>query len=353
VKLEMDVRHRRGAFTLEVRASVESHTTGVFGPSGAGKTSLLFLVAGLAHPDAGVIRIDGQTLFDSTRGVCVPAHRRRIGLVFQDARLFPHLSVAGNLHYGMARAGGPGVSLDEMIDLLELRHLLERRVGGLSGGESQRVALGRALLGRPRLLCLDEPLASLDHARRRQILPFLRRVRDELDTPMLYVSHTLGELLQLTDRLLLVDRGRLVADGRYRDLALESDMDWAPELVNVIEVHREVAADGRSRLHAVGAGTACALHAPASLDGDEPDLAIAIRPSDIALARRRPQDTSIQNQLDARVVRIARRGGDALVELDAGPILLASVGERVIADLELAPGREVVCLIKANAIVRA
>jgi molybdate transport system ATP-binding protein len=284
----------------------------------------------------------------------VPAHRRRIGIVFQDARLFPHYSVAGNLRYGLNDPpSGSRVGFDEVVDLLELGALLGRRVAGLSGGERQRVALGRALLGGPRLLCLDEPLASLDHARRRQILPFLRRVRDQLETPMLYVSHALSEVLQLTDRLLRVERGAVVADGHYRDLALESEMDWAPELVNVIEVRRTTSTSGLTAFRAAGARTECTLVGPASLAGDEPDLALALRPADVALATSELSETSIQNQLRARVTRIAKRGGDALVEVDAGPMLLVSVGTSVIDALRLAPGREVVCLIKASAIGRA
>lgn len=349
--LEIDVRVQRGGFDLTARANVNARTTGLFGPSGAGKTTLLFAIAGLLRPEEGIIRLDGETLFDASRGVHMPAHRRGIGIVFQDARLFPHYSVDGNLRYGMsAPRAASRVEFDEVVELLELGVLLGRRVGGLSGGERQRVALGRALLGGPRLLCLDEPLASLDHTRRRQILPFLRRVRDQLETPMLYVSHALGDVLQLTDRLLLIEHGMLVTDGRYRDLALHGDMDWAPDLVNVIEVHRLAGSADAAAFRTAGERT---LVGSPALAGNDESLAIAVRPADIALAISRPTKTSIQNQLDGRVTRLSRRGGGALVEVDAGPMLLVSVGEAAVDALGLAPGRDVVCLIKASAIARA
>lgn len=198
--LELDLQWQRGGFSLQVKATTTSRVTGICGPSGAGKSSLLALVAGLQKPDAGRIVLDGHVLVDTAQKIFLPPERRHVGLVFQDAQLFPHLSVEGNLLYGFHRLRPEErhVTLPEIVGLLEIGHLLSRRPRLLSGGEKQRVALGRALLYSPRLLLLDEPLSSLDSARKQQILPFLLRIRDELAMPMLYVSHSTEEVAYLT-----------------------------------------------------------------------------------------------------------------------------------------------------------
>lgn len=208
--LELDVQWRRGEFSLQVKAKSESRVTGVCGPSGAGKSTLLALVAGLQRPDAGRMVLDGNTLVDTQKKIFLPPERRHIGLVFQDAQLFPHLSVESNLLYGFQRlrAADRHFMLPEIVDLLEIGHLLKRRPRLLSGGERQRVALGRALLFSPRLLLLDEPLSSLDSVRKQQILPFLLRIRDELKMPMLYVSHVQEEVAYLTDKVWHICDGR-------------------------------------------------------------------------------------------------------------------------------------------------
>lgn len=208
--LELDVQWRRGEFSLQVKARAESRVTGVYGPSGAGKSTLLALVAGLQRPDAGRIVLDGNTLVDTQKKIFLPPEHRHIGMVFQDAQLFPHLSVENNLLYGFQRlsAADRHFTLPEIVELLEIGHLLARRPRLLSGGEKQRVALGRALLFSPRLLLLDEPLSSLDSVRKQQILPFLLRIRDELKMPMLYVSHMQEEIAYLTDTVWPISDGR-------------------------------------------------------------------------------------------------------------------------------------------------
>ena len=190
--LDIDIRLRRGQFERHVRIAEEARVLALTGPSGAGKTSVLSAIAGLVRPQAGRIAIDARTLFDSSSGIDVPTHRRRIGYVFQDARLFPHRDVRANLLYGRhgARGDGAAFALDRVVDLLGIGHLLERRPANLSGGEAQRVAIGRALLSQPAILLLDEPLSSLDQARREELIPYLQRVRDEIALPMVYVSHT-------------------------------------------------------------------------------------------------------------------------------------------------------------------
>ena len=213
--LEVAVEKKLGAFTLNALFSGESGVTALFGASGAGKTSLVNMIAGLVRPDRGHIAIDGKTLFDAAARIDVPAWRRRIGYVFQEGRLFPHLTVRHNLIYGRWMGGHAADEADfaRVVELLDIGALLERRSGKLSGGERQRIAVGRALLMRPRLLLLDEPLASLDAGRKGEILPYLKRLRDEAKVPMVYVSHDAAEVREIASRVVLLDGGKVVATG--------------------------------------------------------------------------------------------------------------------------------------------
>jgi molybdate transport system ATP-binding protein len=219
--LRVDVQKQLGEFQLAAAFASEGRVTGLFGASGAGKTSLINMIAGLLPPDRGTIAIDDETLDDTTKGIHVPAWRRRIGYVFQDARLFPHLNVAQNLDYGRRMNGVPGDAAQKkrVTDLLDISHLLNRRPGKLSGGERQRVALGRALLSKPRLLLLDEPLGSLDEGRRAEILPYLVRLRDEARIPMVYVSHDAAEMRQLATQIVVLQRGHVTSFGGVKVLA--------------------------------------------------------------------------------------------------------------------------------------
>jgi molybdate transport system ATP-binding protein len=211
--LRVDVAKQLGEFFIEAAFVSEGRVTGLFGASGAGKTSLINMVAGLLRPDRGAITLDGETLDDTA--VHVPAHRRRIGYVFQDARLFPHLDVRHNLDYGrrMNRLAADPAHQARIVDMLDIGNLLDRRPGKLSGGERQRVALGRALLAQPRLLLLDEPLGSLDEERKAEILPYLVLLRDVAHVPMVYVSHDAAEMRQLATEVVMLKRGRVAAFG--------------------------------------------------------------------------------------------------------------------------------------------
>jgi molybdate transport system ATP-binding protein len=213
--LRVDVSKQLGEFSVEAAFTSEGRVTGLFGASGAGKTSLIGMIAGLLRPDRGQIAIDTETLDDTAKHIHVPAYRRRIGYVFQDARLFPHLDIRQNLDYGrrMNRLAADPAQHKHVTDLLDIGRLLDRRPGQLSGGERQRVALGRALLSQPRLLLLDEPLGSLDEERKAEILPYLVRLRDEASVPMVYVSHDPGELRQLATQIVMLQRGRVIAFG--------------------------------------------------------------------------------------------------------------------------------------------
>jgi molybdate transport system ATP-binding protein len=213
--LAVDVEKRLGTFALAARFTATGGVTALFGPSGAGKTTLVNMIAGLIAPDRGTIAIDDTLLFDAGAGINVPPHRRHIGYVFQEGRLFPHLSVRQNLDYGrrVSRFLRDADGFARIAEMLDIGAILDRRSRTLSGGERQRVAIGRALLIRPRLLLLDEPLASLDAARKQEILPYLVRLRDAAHVPMVYVSHTASELRQIATNVVRLDAGRVVACG--------------------------------------------------------------------------------------------------------------------------------------------
>ena len=224
--LAVDVEKQLGVLRLSVKFEAASGATALFGPSGSGKTSVVNMIAGLVTPDRGAISLDKTVLFDSGAGIDVPPHRRRIGYVFQEGRLFPHLSVRQNLDYGRRMSGHPADpgEFDRIATLLDIGHLLDRRPRMLSGGERQRVAVGRALLMRPRLLLLDEPLASLDAAHKREILPYLVRLRDDAGIPIVYVSHAPAEVRRIATTVVRLDKGRVVAVGGL-DLLADAETD--------------------------------------------------------------------------------------------------------------------------------
>jgi len=237
--LQVHVRRRNGAFQLDVGFTVDARQIlAVHGPSGSGKTTLINLLAGLERPDSGRIVIDNRVLFDSARGIDVKPEARRIGYVFQDCRLFPHMSVASNLKYGRHRDGSRS-DFEQVVALLDLRALLRRRPGSLSGGEKQRVAIGRALLSGPRILLLDEPLASIDHKRKEEILPFIRRLRDEFDVPIVYVTHAPDEIAKIAERSIRIENGRLCEREPNPGIGAPALAETGMSLIGVIWRHHE------------------------------------------------------------------------------------------------------------------
>src|SRR5580692_9654449 len=226
IVLAVDVEKQLGALKLAVRFDAARGVTALFGPSGAGKTSVVNMIAGLLTPDRGAIALDGTVLFDAARGIEVPPHQRRIGYVFQEGRLFPHLNVRQNLDYGRRMSGRPrqASEFERIVALLDIGHLLERRPRMLSGGERQRVAVGRALLMGPRLLLLDEPLASLDTGHKREILPYLVRLRDDAGIPLVYVTHPAAEVRRIATTVVRLDSGRIVATGGL-ELLKDAEID--------------------------------------------------------------------------------------------------------------------------------
>jgi molybdate transport system ATP-binding protein len=357
MSLAVDVAHRFGSFLLEARFVSDGRLTAFFGRSGSGKTSLINIIAGVVRPDRGRIILDDTTLVDTDRGVFVPKYRRRVGYVFQDGRLFPHLTVRQNLLFGrwFTPPRERHVTLDQVLDLLDIGPLLDRRPGGLSGGEKQRVAIGRALLTSPRLLLMDEPLASLDDSRKDEILPFVERLRDEARVPIVYVSHSLPEVARLATTVVVFQDGRIMATGSPTDVLGRADV-LAPYVLSEAGVLIEATVCGHDRAFGL-----TALQSRAGLfQAPQLDLPIGtpvrirVRARDVMIATARPDGLSALNVLSG-VVRALDATADGLVEvgLDCGGVRLAArLTRKSIATLRLEPGREVYAVIKSVALDR-
>ncbi len=349
--LELSLRSRIGGFTLDVALQAPPGLTALFGPSGSGKTSIINAVAGLLHPGQGRVVVQGVTLLDTAAGISVPRHRRRIGTVFQDARLFPHLTVRQNLAYGgwFAAGGKPAAAeFDRVVALLHLGALLARRPHGLSGGEAQRVAIGRALLCQPRLLVMDEPLASLDEARKAEILPYLEQLRDESGLPILYVSHSLAEVARLATTVIGIDQGRVTQSGPAAQV-LASLSPLAPQALSYLVANvAQQEPDGLTRV-TTSAGVLW-LPGLATLPPGT-SLRVLVAAQDVMLSRSAPVGLSALNILAVRVTGLRQDGARVTVQLASGSdLFLASVTRRSAEALELAPGVDCHAIMKSLAI---
>jgi molybdate transport system ATP-binding protein len=351
MSVEVSLRHDFGGFSLDV-AFVLPHDgiTALFGPSGAGKTTVVNAIAGTFDPREGRIAIDGRVVLDTAAGLFVPPHLRRAGYVFQDARLFPHMRVRDNLLFGWRRAAikAETSEVDRIIALLDLGHLLERRPRTLSGGEKNRVALGRALLSSPQILLLDEPLAALDAQRRAEILPYLEMLRDEAKLPMLYVSHSLDEVARLADDIVVLKNGRVAVHGSVFDVltgldlpALAGSPPAGAVLSATVAAHHD---DGLTAL-AFDGGTILVsrLAAPAGTQ-----LRLRIRAEEIMLALEEPRAISANNVFLAIVLAVVEKGGHADVQLACGATrLVARITAASAARLGLVAGRPVYAIVKS------
>lgn len=354
--LEVSLGHTLPGFSLDLAFTAPAGVTALFGRSGSGKTTVVNAVAGLLRPDRGRIVLDGRVLFDSTAGANLPPHRRRLGYVFQDARLFPHLTVRQNLTYARwFRPHRDTAELDRIVDMLGIAPLLARRPAGLSGGERQRVAIGRALLSDPAALLMDEPLAALDDARKAEILPYLERLRDLTGVPILYVSHSISEVARLATTLVLVEAGRLVRAGPAEEVL--SDPLVAPALglrdagaVLAVRVAGHEP-DGLTRLEA----SAGPLWLPSLAAAPGTWLRIRIAAQDVMLARDRPTGISALNILPATVTALRLgEGPGATVQLRAGEdLILARITRRSAEALALAPGVPVHAVVKSVSVAQA
>jgi molybdate transport system ATP-binding protein len=339
MSLSVALRHDLGGFTLAAEFAAAGGVTALFGPSGAGKSSIVAAVAGLLRPQQGRIAVHDRILTDTAERIFVPPHRRRAAMVFQEARLFPHLSVRQNLLYGWRRAGARAGenAIAAMVALLGLEDLLARRPANLSGGEKARVALGRALLSAPDILLLDEPLASLDASRRAEILPYLEKLRGSV--PMLYVSHDAGEVARLADHVVLLDRGRVTGAGPP-GAALLGHGGLGAVIDAICLGPRE---DGLAELAFDNGRLAVAAEIAAGMR-----LRLRIAADDILLARVRPQEISANNVLRATVAQVRIAGMNADVTLEAGAARLqARITAASARRLALAPGLPVFAIIKS------
>jgi len=355
--LEFDARCRIGGFELDAAFRTGAGVTALFGRSGAGKSTVLNLIAGLVRPDSGRIAVDKRVLYDSAGGIALAPHARHVGYVFQEGRLLPHLTVRQNLLYGRFFNGmkSEAVGLPQVVELLGIGHLLERRPGALSGGEKQRVAIGRALLANPEVLLLDEPLASLDAPRKAEILYYIERLRDEVHIPIVYVSHSLDEVVRLADSMVLMSEGRVLGTGAVREMM--SRVELRPYLGRheggaVIEarVAGQDLQSGLARLEFEGG--AFEIPDVEALPGER--VRIRVRARDVSLALARPSGLSIRNILAGTVVELGADEGSSLdVRLDLqGTALLARITRKSALELGLRPGLPVYALIKAVSIDR-
>jgi molybdate transport system ATP-binding protein len=354
----VDISHRLGDFSVDARFESAGRLTALFGPSGSGKTTLINMIAGLIRPGKGRIEADGRVLVDTDAGLFVPMHKRRIGMVFQDARLFPHMSVAGNLRYGhwFTPTADRYADKHAVIDLLGIGPLLDRRPAKLSGGEKQRVAIGRALLASPRLLLMDEPLASLDEARKAEILPYIERLRDETKIPIVYVSHSISEVARLASDVVVLAQGKVAASGptgaimqRLDLLPTEERGEGGAVLDTAVLRHDE--AFGMTVLgSAAGEIRVPFLAMPAGAP-----VRLRIRARDVMIATEQPTGLSALNILPGTIVAIEPGEGPTVeIAVDCnGATVLARITEQSRQMLKLGLGRNVYAVVKTVSFDRA
>jgi molybdate transport system ATP-binding protein len=344
-----------GGFDLEVAGEIDTgRVTAIFGPSGSGKSTLLRTLAGLERGASGRLSLGRDVWLDSARGLDVPAHRRPVGYMFQEARLFPHLTGEGNLRYAEKRARRERqvVTFDEVVDALDLEPLLPRRMASLSGGERQRVALGRTLLAQPRLLLLDEPMTALDAPRKMEILPYLEALHPRFGIPTLYVSHSVDEVALLADRILVLAGGRVTARGRTAEILERLDPGPLADrrgLATVVEA-RVLRHDHEYHLTWLDLAGQTLVVPRREHFAEGEAVCLVIRARDVSLATRRPQGSSIQNVLAGRVCEVRERAGSAFAEVsvDLGPHrLLARITRLSLHELALADGSPVFALLKS------
>jgi molybdate transport system ATP-binding protein len=351
--LIVEAKQRLGGFSLDAAFTSERGVTALFGRSGSGKTSMIRIIAGLARPDQGRVLLDGEALTETAKGIFVPKHRRRFGYVFQEARLFPHLSVRANLSYGRWFAPGAAGSenFDHVVDLLGIETLLARSPSTLSGGEKQRVAIGRALLSSPRLLLMDEPLAALDEARKAEILPYLERLRDQTDIPIVYVSHAIAEVARLANQVVVMSDGKVEATGPAVDIlsrpSAPSDRREAGALLEgTVESF-----DARHRLSIVALKSR-RLHIPSAALASGRPVRIRIPSRDVMLATARPEGLSALNILEGRIEQMSPdEDGTVEIRLDCGgDVILSRITALSCERLDLHPGKAIFAVIKTVAL---
>ena len=349
--LSVAVRHRLGGFVLDAAFETSGRLTALFGPSGSGKTSIINLIGGLTRPDRGRIVVDGRVLADSEIRKFLPKHKRRIGYVFQDARLFPHMTVSQNLRYGrwFTPAAERYNDMKHLVELLGIEHLLDRRPDRLSGGEKQRVAIGRALLASPKLLLMDEPLAALDEARKAEILPYIERLRDEIGIPIVYVSHSIGEVARLATDIVVLSGGKVTASGATSEIMQR--LDLLPEeekreggAVIDMSIAQQDRAFGMTVLH-----SAAGEIRMAAVEGAiGATVRVRIRARDVMVATEQPKGLSALNILPGTIIDVSPDASWlADVRIDCnGQTVVARITRQSVEALGLQAGQEFFAVIK-------
>lgn len=362
--LTVQLRHRQGGFDIDASFDAGPGITTLFGRSGAGKSSIISMIAGLTRPDQGRICLGDRDLFDAERGIDLAPEDRAVGYVFQDARLFPHMSVLGNLRYGWGRleAEKRPQTFDKVAELLDLNPLLNRKPVNLSGGEKQRVAIGRALLSNPQILLMDEPLASLDAARKSEILPYIETLAQDFRLPVIYVSHAIEEVVRLTDSLVLISDGRTVAQGPVEELMSRLDLGPVTGRYEAGAVLSPSVSAHLSDLHLTQLDVlGHPMFVPAIELPVGEELRLRVRARDVSLALNKPEGTSLLNMLPGVVREIDQDGGPQVTiamditpqnDLSDGQTLLARITRKSLLDMKLAPGTPVWAMIKSVAIDR-
>lgn len=353
--VSMDYQLDRGHFKTRIKATFPLGITGIYGPSGSGKTTLLNVIAGLVQPDSGCIQIGNHLVFDSEKRVHVPVSKRNVGYVFQEGRLFPHLSVEQNLKYGVKPAKSSLIPFTEVIDLLNIQHLVTAKPDQLSGGEKQRVAIGRALLSSPDILLLDEPFSALDTQLRDQILPFIDQVQQRIAIPILVVSHDLSELLKLSANLFCLQNGHCMGHGRFIDLIQQPETHGVfgnRPLINCIEMH-PVLADKEEGLTTLkwqdGDKVVCVKCRRTSVDGRVP-VRIYLNADDISLSLQQVEKVTTQNQLPGKVAQLISRDNTIICIVDVGFPLIVEITHDSQKRLNIEVGTSLWCMFKSVAI---
>jgi len=349
MELYLQLRKKQGDFTLELDLKVSGERIGVFGPSGSGKSTLVNLLAGLTRPDSGQILLDGQVIFDTSNRNNLPSHRRRIAMVFQQHGLFPHLTVLKNLLYGYQRcpADEQRIELDEVAEVLEIGDLLEQKPDTLSGGQSQRVALGRAILASPRLLLMDEPLSALDDDLRYRIIPYLNLVSERFRIPFIFISHSLVEMRLMADQVAVLEKGRLIGVISPEELARQRMGQSPAGYINLLDLG--VPVERKGLLAYSWAGLELLLSG-----GKKPEAGMfELSSRDIILCKRHPDAISTRNLLPCMVRSLFETGNKVGVELDCnGNILIAEIVHDAVQGLSITPGSTIWAAIKASAFRR-
>lgn len=351
MRFDLELKVRRPPFELEAKLAGECRVLGIFGPSGSGKTTLLNCIAGVARPDSGRVIVDGETLFDSQMGVNLPIHRRRIGYVFQDSLLFPHMTVRQNLLYG-CKGSSESPGLQDVSAALELTRFLDRRPAELSGGEQRRVSIGRAVMSGPKLLLFDEPLTGLDVELASRVLANLRRVLDRFSIPAIYVSHTVSDLLFLCDEVAAFRNGKVVARGPTGDVLMKGGLlapsHWA-ELRNIFRgrITKRETSHGESTAQCRVGDTDLTIFAGDAVDDE---AVVSVHAADLVIARDKPGALSARNVFPATIRSIVESGQKRLVIADAGAPWMVEISDAAIRELGLAPGVTVYLILKTSSI---